>query len=100
AIGNERGGNYFSADSLDRVDDIFRDKFDFISTPLVYDLKMKLGVGENYEIAKIYGLPGEAGEPSASLETSTALASSRKGAIVARDRTIDRNVIGQVATVS
>lgn len=95
-----RGGNYFYLEELKDVSTFFESDFDFIVTPLAYDLRLKLGVGENWELDRLYGLPGERGASEAGFDVSTAFLSRGGGGIVARLRPKTTLAPDGVASVS
>jgi Ca-activated chloride channel homolog len=89
-LGEARGGSYYYLDSRDRVTEVFDRDFDFMVTPLAYDLSLTLGVGAGFRIERVYGVPGDdAGEARAEVSVATAFASRRRGGIVARLSRVD-----------
>lgn len=82
-----RGGNYFYSNDLAAMIELFEEEFDFMVTPLAYDLKVDLQIDtEHYELDELYGIPGDPGAAQAGFEVSTAFISKRGGAMVARLR--------------
>jgi Ca-activated chloride channel homolog len=82
-----RGGNYFYSNDLAAMIELFEEEFEFMVTPLAYDLKVDLQVDtDHYEIDGLYGIPGDPGAAQAGFEVSTAFISKRGGAMVARLR--------------
>lgn len=80
-----RGGAYAYADSLARIETLFDTDFDFMVTPIAYDLKFSLSLAPELAPARLYGLPGDPnGDPKTSFEVKTAFISRRRGAIIAR----------------
>ncbi len=51
-----RGANYYSVYSTDEFERRMIDEFEFMVTPLVYDLTLEVD-GDGYEIARVYGSP-------------------------------------------
>lgn len=51
-----KGANYYSVHSADEFKQRMDDEFDFMVTPLVFDLRLRLDA-PGYEIQKIYGSP-------------------------------------------
>ncbi len=51
-----KGANYYSVHSADEFETRMNDEFDFMVTPLVFDLRLKLDA-PGYEIEKVYGSP-------------------------------------------
>ena len=51
-----KGANYYSVHSADEFKTRMDDEFDFMVTPLVFDLRLKLDA-PGYEIEKVYGSP-------------------------------------------
>lgn len=101
-LGNERGGNYFYLNDLERVEQILDEEFEYIVTPLAYDLRMKLGIDtQRFEIAEVYGLPGEPGAAESAFEVKTVFPSNRKGAMVVRlkQKGAASEAAGDVATL-
>jgi Ca-activated chloride channel family protein len=84
-LGKARGGSYYYLDSLERTVEVFDRDFDLMVTPLAYDLRMALDVGDGFRVERIYGVPGDdAGQPRLELDVATAFLSRRRGGIVAR----------------
>jgi Ca-activated chloride channel homolog len=80
-----RGGAYAYADTLERVETLFDTDFDFMVTPIAYDLAFSLNLANGVTAARLYGLPGDAtGVPKTSFDVKTAFISRRRGAIIAR----------------
>ncbi len=84
-LGRTPGGIFGYLQDLADVERVFDTDFDYLVTPVAYDLDFRVAVAEGFEIEELYGLPGEldaAGRPGFSV--ATAFFSRRKGAIVAR----------------
>jgi Ca-activated chloride channel family protein len=80
-----RGSNYFYLNNAERTRAVFDEDFDFLVTPIAYDLHMALTPAEGFRVEAVYGVPGVApGASAASLDVATVFLSRRRGAIVAR----------------
>jgi Ca-activated chloride channel family protein len=80
-----RGANYFYLNNAERTRAVFDEDFDFLVTPIAYDLRMALTPAEGFRVEAVYGLPGvDPGASAATLEVATVFLSRRRGAIVAR----------------
>ncbi len=55
-VSKTKGANYFAVHSLKEFKKRLDEEFDYMVTPLVFDLKMSID-SENYEIKDIYGSP-------------------------------------------
>lgn len=54
AISDVKGANYYSVHTVDEFEERMGEQFEFMVTPLVFDLKLNLE-SEDYEIAGVYG---------------------------------------------
>jgi len=101
-LSQERGGSYIYLTDLDRVTEVFDEDFDFMMTPLGYDLNFRFEVGNGFELSRLYGIPGdEDGDPRAEFEVRTVFASRGGGAIVARlNRVGDSNGVSAIAKMN
>jgi Ca-activated chloride channel family protein len=80
-----RGSNYFYLGSSEQTQKVFDEDFDFLVTPIAYDLRMALTPAEGFRVEKVYGVPGvDPGVSEATLEVATVFLSRRRGAILAR----------------
>ncbi|HVG57611.1 MAG TPA: VWA domain-containing protein [Hyalangium sp.] len=80
-----RGSNYFYLSDAERTRKVFDEDFDFLVTPIAYDLHMQLTPAEGFRVEAVYGVPGvDPGASEASLDVATVFLSRRRGAIVAR----------------
>jgi Ca-activated chloride channel family protein len=80
-----RGSNYFYLSDAERTRKVFDEDFDFLVTPIAYDLKMALAPAEGYRVEAVYGLPGVApGASEAVMDVATVFLSRRRGAVLAR----------------
>ncbi|WNG38181.1 VWA domain-containing protein [Archangium violaceum] len=85
AISAVRGANSFYLSNPERTRTIFDEDFDYLVTPIAYDLKMALTPAEGFKVEAVYGLPGVApGASQAEMNVSTVFLSRRRGAILAR----------------
>jgi Ca-activated chloride channel family protein len=91
-LGQVRSGAAYYLEDLVKVVQVFEGDFDFMVTPILYDLKLAVDPGAAFEVVQLYGLPGAdapAEQPPAAPaqgQTGGAFLSSRKGAIVAQLR--------------
>lgn len=84
-ISNVRGGNYFFLENTEKISKTFDTEFDYLVTPIVYDLKVKLKTPEGMKLKAVYGLPTwKEGDIDANLEIPTVFFSSNRGAIILR----------------
>jgi Ca-activated chloride channel family protein len=80
-----RGANSFYLSDPERTRKVFDEDFDFLVTPIAYDLHMALTPAEGFRVEAVYGVPGvDPGASSAALDVATVFLSRRRGAIVAR----------------
>lgn len=84
-IGGLRGGNAYFLDDLDKIMRVFEQDFDFIVSPLAYDLGLKIALESGLSPARVYGIPGDkSGAPRLGLTVKTIFPSKSRGAIVLR----------------
>lgn len=89
-----RGSNYYYLGSAERTRKVFDEDFDFLVTPIAYDLKMALTPAEGTRVEAVYGLPGvKPGASQAVMEVATVFLSRSRGAVLAR---LSRPEQGQV----
>jgi Ca-activated chloride channel family protein len=80
-----RGANFFYLSNEERTRKVFDEDFDYLVTPIAYDLHMALTPAEGFRVEAVYGVPGvDPGVSAATLEVATVFLSRRRGAIVAR----------------
>ncbi len=80
-----RGSNYFYLGDADRTRKVFDEDFDFLVTPIAYELNMRLAPASGFRVEAVYGVPGvEPGASLAEMDVATVFLSRRRGAIVAR----------------
>ena len=78
AIGNVRGGNHYSVHSPEEFISRMDEQFDFMVTPLVFDLELNLEAS-GYEIEAIYGSPNADADTGELLQINTLFPSERSG---------------------
>ena len=76
-ISKTRGANYYSVHSNKEFKKRLDDEFDYMVTPLVFDLKLKLS-SNNFEIEKVFGAPKAKEHTGEILEVDTLFPSSSK----------------------
>ena len=79
-ISQVRGGNYFFLSDYDRIVSVFDQEFDFLVTPVAYDVTLSVSVPFEFDVVGVYGLPAE--EPfghSLRLTIPTLFLSTREG---------------------
>jgi Ca-activated chloride channel homolog len=76
-----RGGNAFYLADADAIAKIFDEEFDFIVSPIAYDLQVQVDAGEAMEFAAAYGAPLDDPAPEIDFGASTLFLSKRKGGI-------------------
>jgi Ca-activated chloride channel homolog len=90
-LSQARGGNYYYTMSLARTETIISDEFDFMMTPLGYDMTLALEIADGFEMERVYGLPGDPGSARSEISVNTIFPSKRRGAILAKLRRADPN---------
>jgi Ca-activated chloride channel family protein len=84
-ISQLRGGNFFFLESAEKIARVFDTEFDYLVTPLVYDLRVKIETPAGMKLTAVYGLPTwKPGSRDAELHVPTVFLSSNRGAIVLR----------------
>jgi len=85
AISQVRGGNYFFLENAGKLRTVFDRDFDYLVTPLAYDLRITLTPMEGLRITEVYGTSAWSAENDrVTIEVPTVFLSRRRGAIVAR----------------
>ncbi len=80
-----RGCNFFYLESPEKIAKVFDTEFDYLVTPLVYDLDVRIATPEGLKLTAVYGLPTwKPGDRDAVLHIPTVFLSSNRGAIVLR----------------
>jgi Ca-activated chloride channel family protein len=84
-VSQVRGANFFFLDSPARIASVFDTEFDYLVTPLAYDLKVRIATPQGLKLKAVYGLPTwKEGSRDAELEIPTVFLSSNRGAIILR----------------
>lgn len=85
AISSVRGGNLFFFPDVGSMEQKFAEEFDTLVTELAYDMDLVFRPAAGYEIAGVYGVPGQALEwgddGSISMAVETIFLSRRDGAL-------------------
>ncbi|HEY5957285.1 MAG TPA: VWA domain-containing protein [Polyangiaceae bacterium] len=85
AISKLRGGNYAYLADRDRISTIFDQDFDYLVTPLAYDMKFRLTPGSGFSVRSVYGFPSwTTASTTVEIDVATVFLSRNRGAIVAR----------------
>ncbi len=85
AISEVRGGNYFFLQDATKIATVFDQDFDFLVTPLAYDLHLTLQPASGFAITAVYGFPSwRAGSTTVDLVIPTVFLSRNHGAVVVR----------------
>lgn len=80
-----RGGNFFFLETPEKIARVFDKEFEYLVTPLVYDLKVRIKTPQGLKLTAVYGLPDwKPGDRDAELDVPTVFLSSNRGAIVLR----------------
>jgi len=77
-IATQRGANYYYLNTEEDADLLFDEEFDFMVTPIVYDMRVEIQCSDMCSFENGYGFPGGDGE-DAVLEISTLFVSSERG---------------------
>ncbi len=80
-ISQVRGGNYYFLSDYDRIVSVFDDEFDFLVTPVAYDVSVDVSVPFEFDVAELYGIPSQAQSlpHELRLEIPTLFLSSKQG---------------------
>lgn len=85
AISKLRGANYAFLSDYERISTVFDVDFDYLVTPLAYDLKFKLLPAEGFAVRTVYGFPSfNTANAFVEIDVSTVFLSRGHGAVVAR----------------
>jgi Ca-activated chloride channel family protein len=84
AITQLRGGSYYFLSDADAIGTIFDSDFDFMVTPLAYDMVFRLDPSPGFAVTAVYGYPWQAGTGSVAISVPTVFLSRKHGAIVVR----------------
>lgn len=105
-ISQVRGGNYFFLSDYDRIVTVFDEEFDYLVTPVAYDVSLDVSVPFEFDVTDVYGIPVEGPAPHMlELEIPTLFLSRRQGggAILVRIRPgalVDFSVENTLADIS
>lgn len=80
AISQVRGGNYFFLSDFDRIVSVFDEDFEFLVTPVAFDVALAISVPFEFDVDNVYGIPVT--EPlthALELSIPTLFLSSREG---------------------
>lgn len=58
-IAQVRGGNYFFLGDYDRIVSVLDEEFDFLVSPIAYDVDMVVSVPFAFDVVDVYGIPVE-----------------------------------------
>lgn len=90
-----RGGNFFFLETPEKIAKVFDQDFEYLVTPLVYDLNVRIATPNGLKLTAVYGLPGwKPGDRDALLHIPTVFLSSNRGAIILR---YERDGAGSIA---
>ncbi len=79
-ISQIRGGNYFFLSDYDRIVTVFDDEFDYLVTPVAYDVRLVASIPFEFDVANVYGIPEqEELTHTLELEIPTLFLSNRQG---------------------
>jgi Ca-activated chloride channel family protein len=106
-ISQVRGGNYFFLSDYDRIVSVFDEEFDYLVTPIAYDVSLDVSVPFEFDVVDVYGIPveGDALPHELELAIPTLFLSTRQGggAILIRVRPgalVDFGAENTIATIS
>jgi len=88
-LSQKRGSNYFFLSDYDRIVSVFDEDFDFLVTPVAYDVSLEVSIPFEFDMAAVYGLPTGGSFPHVfDLSVPTLFLSNREGggAIFLRSR--------------
>jgi Ca-activated chloride channel family protein len=85
AISRLRGGNYAYLADYERIATVFDEDFDYLVTPLAYDLKLTLSPATGFGVKTVYGWRSDSSTSSSvEIDIATVFLSRAHGAVVAR----------------
>jgi len=85
AITGLRGGNYFYLDNATKIATVFDTDFDYLVTPLAYNLEFQLLPATGFIITAVYGFPAwRTGSTTVEFNIPSVFLSRNHGAIVVR----------------
>jgi Ca-activated chloride channel family protein len=77
-----RGGNYFFLEDAARIEEIFTVDFDYLVTPLAYDLHMEVQPSAGFVTKDVYGIESWDTEQTIQLDVNTLFLSRNHGAVL------------------
>ena len=81
AISQIRGGNAYFLSTKEYTSTLFEEEFDFIVSPIAYNLEVSLNVDERVEMERVFGAPSETEATGLSFGASSLFLSQRSGGI-------------------
>ena len=81
AISQIRGGNSYFLSTKEYTSTLFEEEFDFIVSPIAYNLEVSLNVDETVELERVFGAPSETEANGLSFGASSLFLSKRSGGI-------------------
>ncbi len=85
ALSQIRGGNYFFLEDAERIAEVFELDFDYLVTPLAYDLQLGFQPAEGFETLDVHGIPSwTPGDDLVEMQVATLFLSRNHGAILIR----------------
>lgn len=84
AISALRGGNYFYLSDAETIATVFDVDFDYLVTPLAYDLHFSLVAAAGFRISDVYGHSSSPDGQAMTIDVATVFLSRGHGAVVAR----------------
>jgi Ca-activated chloride channel homolog len=84
AVSALRGGNYLYLADAERIATVFDEDFDYLVTPLAYDLAFSLVPSAGFQVTAVYGYDAWQAGDGVDLDVPTVFLSRNHGAIVAR----------------
>jgi Ca-activated chloride channel family protein len=91
-IATQRGGNYFYLQNREKIETVFDLDFDYMVTPIAYDLKAVIEPLGDLKIASAYGFPGS-NSSTLSMEIATIFLARGRGAVLFRLETPENSDI-------
>lgn len=79
-ISQVRGGNYFVLSDYERIVSVFDEEFDFLVTPIAYDVELEVSIPFEFDVTDVYGVPFD--EPLGhvvTIDVPTLFLSAREG---------------------
>ncbi len=82
ALSQVRGANYFYLDSQQRIVEVFDRDFDYMVTPLAYDLYLHIALNDQLSVAGAYNVQSADGNGYVEIEIATLFLSRNHGASI------------------